>query len=495
MIDKKFKGGRTYRGALATLRYLLNERVDEGTARLLHGNTNTTLGLIKKASNKFKWSWSSGVLSFEESLSDDVLREIAEKHRAITFCGLDPDQYNSLYIIHSDKSRSEIHYIAPRMELSTGKSLNLYYVKRDFKKKDLFQDLMNLEYGLSSPKLSQKRELVTQNKKKWATKKTTLKKDIDEAVLNLINAGDVQSRDDIIDFLRENDFELNRIGKEFISVLHDSVRKKDGTLDPIRLRGKIYGESFTDWRSLEEGIRQEDTTERRGIEEVRRELDEIVRLQTIYNRERYQAKPTVRDSKQDTIGSDLEGVGLEIGYSGSRGKSNASEEDQTKRQEPIREDKRELDEHRATAVIKRRREESRRSRAEFEERKSRALERVRELVSSDSPDVQQLVEQVGTVGEQLEEYAEVLAIEAETERFGEIFDREIDKVGSDFGDKIREGLRAFGEQIERIGTQVGEWLDNAIVREVKKRNAEARKGLKSILNDDGIDQGTSLAPK
>ncbi len=381
MIDKKLKGGLTLKGAKATLKYLLNKRVSLGTARVLHGNEELTMSIIKEASKKFKWAWSSGVMSFEENLSDEVLREIAEKHREITFCGLAPDQCNSLYIVHSDKGRSEIHYIAPRMELSSGKSLNLYYVKRDFKKKDLYQDLINLEYGLSSPKASNKRELITQNKKKWATKKTTMRKEIDEAVLNLINAGDVQSRDDIIDFLRENDFEINRTGKESIFVLHDSIRRKDKdkTLDPIKLRGKIYGENFTDWGSLETSIREEDTPEKRGIEEVRRELDAIVRTQAEYNRKRYQSKQPNEHSKQNTDGRDLGGTGLEVGYSDSRGESNASEENQTKEQEPIRQNQGELDEHRVTAVIKRRREQSRRSREEFAERKRASLGRAREL--------------------------------------------------------------------------------------------------------------------
>lgn len=169
MIWKTFRGGLTFRGAVSTIDYLLNERVDSGEAIIIDGSKQITQALIKEASKKFKWSWSSGVLSFSETISEEEAKEIIRLHKEVTFAGMKHDQYNILYVLHVDKGRSEIHYIAPRMELSSGKSLNPYIVSRDFRKKDLFQDYINSMYKFSSPK-EVKRHKPTVKKKLWQSK-------------------------------------------------------------------------------------------------------------------------------------------------------------------------------------------------------------------------------------------------------------------------------------------------------------------------------------
>ena len=375
MLDKKLRGGLTYKGAVSTFEYLLNERVGEGTAKIFDGNVDLTLQFIKIASKKFGRCWSSGVMSFEETISEEMAKEIIVEHKRKTFCGMNEDQYNASYILHIDKNRTEIHYVFARVELSTGKAFNPYYVRRDFKKKDLFQDYINTKFNLSSPKQSQSRELVTKNKKKWASKKSTIQKEIDEAVSNLVNTGAIQSRDDIIDFLRENDFEINRLRKGSISVKHDTIRKKDGSLDPISLKGAIYGEIFTDWGSLEESITQEDKRAGRPLEEIRGELDSIIRSQAIFNRERFRARKRT-ESKADTLTQSTpvsDGIGLRVQESGWENESCIDEHEK----EPTTKIEKELDYDIVRANTERRRAESRRSREEFEERKRRTLERSR----------------------------------------------------------------------------------------------------------------------
>ena len=76
MINKTFRGGRSYVGAKATIEYLLNERVEEGTARVLRGDSELTLSFIKYISRKNRWSWSSGVLTFSETVDDKTKLEI-----------------------------------------------------------------------------------------------------------------------------------------------------------------------------------------------------------------------------------------------------------------------------------------------------------------------------------------------------------------------------------------------------------------------------------
>ncbi len=525
MLNKTFSGGLTYQGAVNTFIYLLNERVSLGTARLLDGDVEITKELIQLACSKFKSGWSSGVLSFEETISEDTMMEIIAEHKRMTFCGMSEDQYNGAYILHTDKNRTEIHYIFPKIELTTGKMLNPYYVKRDFIKKDLFQDYINAKYDLSSPKQENSRELVKTNKKNWATKKSTIQKEIDEAILDLVNAGVVQSRDDIIDFLRENGFEINRIRKGAISVLHDDVKRKDGSLDPISLKGAIYGEDFTDWGSLERSLEKEDKEARRGVAELKAELDDRIQRQAKFNAERYKPRAGAKQGEQNPTRHNLE---RDRGRSGNQISGRESNADFVKEKELDREAERGVIYERHRAIADRSRRESEERRAEIDRERSEALAGLERLAdefhrqgsgeTSISPDQPNLADRIAehfspdpsrsqeadtaravsyiSEIEQLDvEVAEAISIERETERFIETLDSQINEVGSSMGDKIREGLRAFSEQVERIGEQIGEWLGEKVVRDAKKRNAEARKDLKSTLSDDGLAQGGSPVMK
>lgn len=284
MICKTFKGGRTFQGAKATVKYLLNERVKSGEARVLRGSSDMTLAYIKQASKKQKWSWSSGVLSFAETLTEEQKRQVIEEFERVFFPGLDRDQYDLLVVEHSDKGRTELHYIAPRIELSSGLAFNPYFVNRDLKKKDLFQDYVNLLYGFSQ---WQNTKSVTKVKPKWSenAKKKDIRKSIDDALLPLIESNIIENRADLILQLEEWGFGLNRTGKDSITIIDESGKKH-------RLKGSIYSEEFEDGiRGIEEKIRRDKETTRarvsRDVQSVREELDRIVEHQAQTNRKRY----------------------------------------------------------------------------------------------------------------------------------------------------------------------------------------------------------------
>jgi len=132
MLCKTFSGGRTSGGAKSTIAYLLDDRVLDGTSKILSGDPDLTLKIIEHIAEKRAWSWSSGVMTFSENLSEEKLKEIIEEHKRVFMPGLSEDQYNSLYVMHKDKGRSEIHFIIPRTELTTGKAFNPYFIKKDF---------------------------------------------------------------------------------------------------------------------------------------------------------------------------------------------------------------------------------------------------------------------------------------------------------------------------------------------------------------------------
>ena len=297
MLVKTFKGGRTYAGAVAMLSYLLNGRVEAGLAKVIKGDSELTKSIIHEASKYFKWSWSTGVLSFSELLNRDIIDDIIVDFERTFFAGLDPCQYNILWVLHIDKGRTELHYVSARMELSEGKSYNLYYVHRDFRKKDIFQEYINQCWELTS--YLDKQALTSKLDPKWSKNEKRLVRQIDEALLPLIEDGSIESRDDVVEKLRVWGFELVDIGKKSLSIITN-----DGEVH--QMKGAIYGEKFRHGSNLlkgymkrnaptigikTDGIEREQTRNERKLEIS---LNEIIRKQTYSNQKKHPIPTPVR---------------------------------------------------------------------------------------------------------------------------------------------------------------------------------------------------------
>ncbi len=279
MICKFFRGGRTYSGAKSAVAYLLNERVQEGQAKVLVGNPDITLNIIKTIKNK--WKFSSGVMSFEELLDDKTKKEIIEEFKRVFFAGLEQDQYNLLVVEHSDKGRTELHFIIPRIELRTGKAYNPYFVKRDFAKKDLFQDYINAKFGLTSPHIAQKQNLTKQPNPNW--KKNELQEWIDNYITENIEQGLIQNSEDVRYFLEQAGFKVTRQGKDYVGLEYEGKK--------VRMKGAIYGKNFTSVGKLAENAEARARAHRGATQaefrEIEHRLDEIVERQAKYNRKKY----------------------------------------------------------------------------------------------------------------------------------------------------------------------------------------------------------------
>ncbi|MEB6138280.1 relaxase/mobilization nuclease domain-containing protein, partial [Klebsiella pneumoniae] len=50
---------------------------------------------------------------------------IIDRFEAVAFAGLESDQYNILWVRHEHANHHELHFVTPRVELSSGKSLNI----------------------------------------------------------------------------------------------------------------------------------------------------------------------------------------------------------------------------------------------------------------------------------------------------------------------------------------------------------------------------------
>ncbi|NPA81693.1 MAG: relaxase/mobilization nuclease domain-containing protein [Epsilonproteobacteria bacterium] len=216
-------------------------------------------------------------MTFEENLDKNTLQEIVDEWKNTFLCGLEPEQTAPVFIVHTDKGRSEIHYIMPRVELTTGKSFNPYFVGRDFKKKDLFQEYINAKYGLSSP-----RPGLTKSKPKWAKDKKSVLTQLDMELEKLVKSGEIENRTDIVAKLTEWGFEIadDITNKNYIPIVNPD--NPEGRA--WRLKGAIYKKDFNAINELE---RISEPAKHRPIEEIKSELDSIIEKNTAYNKRRY----------------------------------------------------------------------------------------------------------------------------------------------------------------------------------------------------------------
>ena len=278
MVVQFFKGGRTLKGAKSAIGYLLNERVEEGTARIYEGNPDLTLKIISQIQRK--WKFTSGVISFEESYEEikKILPFIVEEFERTFFAGLNKDQYNIFYVLHTDKGRAELHFIVPRTELTTGKDLAIYTHKKDLKKKDLFQQYINAFCRLSNPLDKEKQETLKIEDKKWSNENKEFKKQLHKVIEEGVINGLFSNREEIISFLKENGLQVKREGKNYITIINPSNNKS------VRLKGEYYDENWTIDGTIEKVSRREEYT---SIVKLGEELGKIVARDAEANRKKY----------------------------------------------------------------------------------------------------------------------------------------------------------------------------------------------------------------
>lgn len=281
-------------GSSKSIDYLLNkERVKEGTARILSGDETQTRQIINAITKKQKVTF--GVLSFEEkNIPAREKQELMQEFEKTFLAGLDQEQYNILWVEHTDKGRLELNCIIPKVELSTGRSLNPYFHGADFHLADLFQKKANLKYGYSDPKDPSKSQTLQGEYKKTGVMKDY--QELDKLLHKMVSEDALNSRAEIVEFLEDNGVIVRKkkdgtIGKN-ISIKLDPKHKSK------RLSGGIYDEQFKNTRSLEAIRRKEEAREREftardtraELKAVTERLSKAIQKRSEFNQEVY-SKP------------------------------------------------------------------------------------------------------------------------------------------------------------------------------------------------------------
>ncbi|MCQ2775593.1 relaxase/mobilization nuclease domain-containing protein, partial [Helicobacter pylori] len=294
-----------------SVNYLLNERVEQGTAKVLKGDANLTKSLLLSLTQKHKAC--VGCLSFEEPNIDESLKyELMESFENALLTESMQNRYNILWVEHTDKGRLELNFVIPRIDLITQKSFTPYYHSADITRIDLWKDCINLKHNFTNPKDLEKQHNIQQHQTKNPQNKELLAtyEKLDKLIQD--NLGTLfNSRDDIINFLKDNQCEVTRQGKDYISVKLPNEPKTK------RLKGFYYHETFrtiADIREQLSEIRQRESQREHPnyqrdsgnhaelLRELENKLHERIEHKQRYHERLHQADPSnPRDLKEQPL--------------------------------------------------------------------------------------------------------------------------------------------------------------------------------------------------
>jgi len=246
MLIKFTSGGRGGGGAVCN--YLVDaERTgrEHCPPEVVRGDLARTRELIDSIERR--WTYTHGVLSFAPEDAPTVAEQEAamDAFEAFAFAGLDAEQFDITWVRHQHTAggRVELHFVTPRMELFSGRALNIAPPgwERSFSK---LRDALNLEHGWARPDdPARAREVGFELSPPWAQHGFHLKEGKEAVhgyVTALVERGAIHDRASLVDALTEAGLEVTRAGKDYVT-----VRDPD-TDERLRLRGRIYEKDWSD---------------------------------------------------------------------------------------------------------------------------------------------------------------------------------------------------------------------------------------------------------
>lgn len=291
MIVKFFR--RSKEQGSKPINYFLGAEKDREFARVLSGDPVITEHLIN--ATKFENKYKSGVLSFAErvdEISEADKLAIMRSFEATLFPSLDPDQYDILWIEHSDKDRFdvdedgkkikgtersgrlELNFVIPCHELRTGQRLQPFYAGTDMRRVNAWKNITNRELKTlkgdavadpNDPKRHRKVNKYLGSAPKPSPFDLTIKKSDKKGDLDLAGRDELRAsiHRHMLAMLSERNTELHdrkavvhelttgldliceREAKSSITISHPLLLDKNGKPQRVRLEGGIYNEDFT----------------------------------------------------------------------------------------------------------------------------------------------------------------------------------------------------------------------------------------------------------
>lgn len=290
----KFTGGGRGGGAEIAAYLTAVDREGRGHAppEVVRGDMDRTRDLIDSIDRK--WSYTHGVLSFalEDAPTEVQQQEAMDAFERLAFAGMDPEQYDITWVRHqhTEGGRVELHFVTPRMELTTGKALNVAPPGWERSYAPL-RDALNWSQGWARPD-DPDRATELHRAPERADESFRLREGregIHAYLTALVTAERVTDRGSMVLALQEAGLQVPRQGKDYLTV-HDP-----NSGEKFRMKGRIYEKEWTYDRELDRAVAtavvQSDGRDR-GIDlgradAAREQLEAAIRSRAAHHAERY----------------------------------------------------------------------------------------------------------------------------------------------------------------------------------------------------------------
>lgn len=269
MVIKFFKTQKG--GSSASVDYLLNERIKQGTARILKGDEKVTRALIDSMTTKQKTCVGCLAFTEKEQISDEQKKQIMKEFEYALMPGM-KNRVNILWVEHTDKNNLELNFVIPKIDLETGKSFNPYFHKVDFKRIEVFQDLTNIKNNFSNPK-EPIREKTTKTLK-FESIEARNYDELDKILTELVAQGVIKNRDELIKECKNSNIEITRQNDDGLSFKLPNMAKAK------RFKGGIYAKQFREPESITRQITDIKTRQREFKQEHNSRNTELIRKLT-----------------------------------------------------------------------------------------------------------------------------------------------------------------------------------------------------------------------
>lgn len=237
-------------------------------------------------SNKRANKYTSGVIAFrdDEKLRPMQIQEIIKDFRKTFLPGLDENNIPVLWVMHREKGNTELHFLVPKQEATTGKAFNIAPPGRQ--SQQLFEDFQKLQ----NDKLGFKQVVPSLLKAQFDVfEKGKRKEKISSYLVEKVKANEIHNRADLLRHLQHNlKWKVSRIGEDFISVI------PTGKAKPIRLKGPAFT-AKADYRDmLKQSSNQPTKLNPDEILKIDKSLQNGIKARTSYNLKNYINPPNYK---------------------------------------------------------------------------------------------------------------------------------------------------------------------------------------------------------
>jgi len=257
----------------------------EPLPEVLRGNPDRTEALID--ASRHQWTYRAGVISFaaEDAPTEEQQAEVMDYFERLAFAGLDPTQYEVLWVRHTHDDRVELHFCTPRLELTSSRSLNIAPPGYE-KAFDSLRDVMNQRHGWADPMELERTQEVRDTIE--TPTRAQGREELHAWLQDQISVGLIIDRGSMLDALTDAGFDIPRAGKAYLTA------QDPDTGERWRLKGEIFHEDWqadTVEREIERGAGHDPAGLRRldgfPIGELQDRFEQHCDQRAAYNRDRY----------------------------------------------------------------------------------------------------------------------------------------------------------------------------------------------------------------